>query len=115
MKSEYVVQRQSPATKAVCQEVVDIFAEAVARAAKGSASCHLRKTVGAEVLGMTACPCAQEIMKEEVRRELAKAGLSEQAAFDLAESCRWPPTTRGEGAAYPWRSTTGAASPSTRS
>lgn len=98
MKSEYVVQRQSPATKAVCQEVVDIFAEAVARAAKGSASCHLRKTVGAEVLGMTACPCAQEIMKEEVRRELAKAGLSEQAAFDLAE--RLPVAThnqRGRG------------------
>jgi GTP cyclohydrolase-4 len=85
MKSEYIVRRQSPVTKAVCQEVVDIFAEAVARAGKGSDSCHLRKTVGAEVLGMTACPCAQEIMKEEVRRELAGAGLSEQAARDLAE------------------------------
>jgi len=98
MKSEYIVRRQSPVTKAVCQEVVDIFAEAVARAGKGSDSCHLRKTVGAEVLGMTACPCAQEIMKEEVRRELAGAGLSEQAARDLAE--RLPVAThnqRGRG------------------
>lgn len=32
MKSEYIVRRQTPVTKANGQEVVDIFAEAVARA-----------------------------------------------------------------------------------
>ena len=32
MKSEYIVRRQTPVTKVTCQEVVDIFAEAVARA-----------------------------------------------------------------------------------
>ena len=69
-------------TKVNCQEVVDIFAEAVARAGPTG---YVRKTVGAEVLGMTACPCAQEIMKEQVRQELAKAGLSPEAASDLTE------------------------------
>jgi GTP cyclohydrolase-4 len=95
MKSEYIVRRQTPVTKVNCQEVVDIFAEAVARAGPAG---YVRKTVGAEVLGMTACPCAQEIMKEEVRQELAKAGLSVQAAAELAE--RLPVAThnqRGRG------------------
>jgi GTP cyclohydrolase IV len=95
MKSEYIVRRQTPVTKVNCQEVVDIFAEAVARAGPAG---YVRKTVGAEVLGMTACPCAQEIMKEQVRRELNKAGLSMQAAAELAE--RLPVAThnqRGRG------------------
>lgn len=96
MKSEYIVRRQTPVTKANCQEVVDIFAEAIAKA--GPNGGNVRKTVGAEVLGMTACPCAQEIMKEEVRKELAKLGISEQAISDLAE--RLPIAThnqRGRG------------------
>ena len=95
MKSEYIVRRQTPVTKINCQEVVDIFAEAVARAGPAG---YVRKTVGAEVLGMTACPCAQEIMKEQVRQELAKAGLSMQAAAELSE--RLPIAThnqRGRG------------------
>ena len=95
MKSEYIVRRQTPVTKANGQEVVDIFAEAVARAGPAG---YLRKTVGAEVLGMTACPCAQEIMKEEVREELAKLGISEKKASDLAD--RLPIAThnqRGRG------------------
>jgi GTP cyclohydrolase-4 len=95
MKSEYIVRRQTPVTKVNCQEVVDIFAEAVARAGPAG---YVRKTVGAEVLGMTACPCAQEIMKEQVRQELTKAGLSLQASAELAE--RLPVAThnqRGRG------------------
>jgi GTP cyclohydrolase-4 len=93
MKSEYIVRRLTPVTKVTCQEVVDIFAEAVA-----SAEGDLRKSVGAEVLGTTACPCAQEIMREQVRLELAKLGLSEKEAMDFAE--RFPVAThnqRGRG------------------
>ena len=54
--------------------------------------------MGAEVLGTTACPCAQEIMKEQTRMELAKAGLSEAVVSDLLE--RLPVAThnqRGRG------------------
>jgi GTP cyclohydrolase-4 len=95
MKSEYIVHRQTPVTRVTCQEVVDIFAEAVARAGPNG---YLRKTVGAEVLGMTACPCAQEIMKEQVREELARAGLTKELAHDITE--RLPVAThnqRGRG------------------
>ncbi len=74
MKSEYIVKRQTPATKVNCQEVVDIFAEAMATS--GSPP-HVRKLVGAEVVGTTACPCAQEIVREQMRRELIGMGLRE--------------------------------------
>jgi GTP cyclohydrolase-4 len=95
MNSEYIVYRQTPVTKVTCQEVVDIFAEAVARAGPAG---YLKKTVGAEVLGTTACPCAQEIVKDQLRQELTKLSVSEEAARDLLE--RIPVAThnqRGRG------------------
>lgn len=82
MKSEYIVKRQTPATRVNCQEVVDIFAEAVAE--KGP-PVHLRKTVGAEVVGTTACPCAQEIVKEEIKEELQKLGVCEEDSQHFAD------------------------------
>jgi GTP cyclohydrolase IV len=82
MKSEYIVRRQTPVTKVTCQEVVDIFAEAMAKADSVG---FLKKTVGAEVLGITACPCAQEILKEQVRRELINLGLNSNNAAQFAE------------------------------
>lgn len=95
MKSEYVVKRQTPVTKVNCQEVVDIFAEAVARAGPSG---YLKKKVGAEVLGTTACPCAQEIMRDQVRQELARLGVSADDAESFAS--RLPVAThnqRGRG------------------
>ena len=93
MKSEYVVRRQTPVTKVTCQEVVDIFAEAVAETGG-----YLKKTVGAEVLGTTACPCAQEIVKDQMLRELAKLGVAPEDAAGFIE--RLPVAThnqRGRG------------------
>lgn len=95
MKSEYVVRRQTPFTKVTCQEVVDIFAEAVA---KSGPSGYLTKTVGAEVLGTTACPCAQEIMRDQIRQELSSLGISPKDVEEFAE--RLPVAThnqRGRG------------------
>lgn len=72
MKSEYVLKRETPATKLNCQEVVNIFAEA--KAIRGKIL-TIRKLVGAEVLGITACPCAQEIMVDKARKELKMLGV----------------------------------------
>ncbi len=82
MKSEYIVRRQTPFTKVTCQEVVDIFAEATALAGPSG---YVKKSVGAEVLGTTACPCAQEIIREQVRQELAKHGIGPEDAAQIAE------------------------------
>jgi GTP cyclohydrolase-4 len=77
MKSEYVVKRESPATKMECQEVVDIFAESTAIRGKND-SITVNKLIGAEVMGMTACPCAQEIMRENAQNELLSLGIDEK-------------------------------------
>lgn len=95
MKSEYIVRRQTPVTRVTCQEVVDIFAEAEAQAGPSG---YLKKTVGAEVLGTTACPCAQEILRDQVRQELLGLGISRKDAEGLLE--RLPVAThnqRGRG------------------
>ncbi len=72
MRSEYVLKRETPQTKIKCQEVVNIFAEAKAIRDKNRT---VRKLVGAEVLGITACPCAQEIMREKAENELKSLGV----------------------------------------
>ncbi len=77
MRSEYVVKRESPATKMECQEVVDIFAESTAIRGKND-SITVNKLIGAEVMGMTACPCAQEIMRENAQNELLALGIDEK-------------------------------------
>ncbi|HIE30820.1 MAG TPA: GTP cyclohydrolase I FolE2 [Methanosarcinales archaeon] len=77
MSSEYVVKRETPVTQMRCQGVADIFAEAVATRSDGTIL--VRKLVGAEVLGMTACPCAQEIMRDRARKELFDLGIPEAA------------------------------------
>ena len=65
MRSEYVIKRKTPVTHLHCQETVDIFADATVE--RGD---KIMKMIGAEVLGMTACPCAQEIMREKAITEL---------------------------------------------
>ncbi len=82
LKSEYVVKRESPSTKMECQEVVDIFAEAIAMR-EDVENIVVKKLIGAEVVGMTACPCAQEIMRDNARKELESIGVEDRkiAAF----------------------------------
>jgi GTP cyclohydrolase-4 len=72
MRSEYIVKRETPVTKIKCQEVVNVFAEA--KATRGN-DLIVRKMIGAEVLGITACPCAQEIMRDKAKKELKSLGV----------------------------------------
>ncbi|WP_370571687.1 GTP cyclohydrolase MptA [Methanomethylovorans sp.] len=74
LKSEYVIKRESPSTKMECQEVVEIFAEAKA-SREDSENISITKLIGAEVVGMTACPCAQEIMTDNARKQLEEIGV----------------------------------------
>lgn len=74
LKSEYVIKRESPSTKMECQEVVEIFAESKA-SREAAENISITKLIGAEVVGMTACPCAQEIMTDNARKQLEEIGV----------------------------------------
>jgi GTP cyclohydrolase-4 len=68
MRSEFMVKRETPVSHTVCHEVVKVHARAIAR--RTFREPIVRKSIGAEVTGMTACPCAQNIMKERAMRVL---------------------------------------------
>lgn len=85
MKSEYIVKRITPVNKIKCQQVVDIFAEATAER-NGDNTVSVKKMVGAEVIGLTACPCAQEITRDKAINELRKLNVDEKAIFRFLEN-----------------------------
>jgi GTP cyclohydrolase-4 len=95
MRSEYIIKRETPMTKIKCQEVVNIFAEA--RAIRGE-ELDVRKLVGAEVLGITACPCAQEIMRDKAKNELKALGVKDGVIREFLNRVPMPThNQRGRG------------------
>ncbi len=73
MRSEFMVKRETPVSHTSCHEVVKVHARAVAR--RTFRSPIVRKSIGAEVMGMTACPCAQNIVKERAEHVLQSLGV----------------------------------------
>jgi GTP cyclohydrolase IV len=75
MDSELIVKRKTPQTELRSQKVVKVFAKAVAQR---GANIDVRKIIGAEVIGITACPCAQEIMRASAEEELHRLEIPQQ-------------------------------------
>jgi GTP cyclohydrolase-4 len=73
MKSEFMVKRETPVSHTACHEVVKVHARAIAR--RTFREPIVRKSIGAEVTGMTACPCAQNIMKDRANNVLSGLGI----------------------------------------
>lgn len=73
MRSEFMVKRETPVSHTTCHEVVKVHARAIAK--RTFRDPIVRKSIGAEVTGMTACPCAQNIMKERANQVLEKLGV----------------------------------------
>jgi GTP cyclohydrolase IV len=76
MDSELIVKRRTPKTQVMSQKVVKVFARAVAERNE-----KVKKVIGAEVVGITACPCAQELMKTRAEAELRNLQI-EQSKID---------------------------------
>jgi GTP cyclohydrolase-4 len=74
MVSELIMRKKTPITSQKTQEVVKIFSEAQ-RWKDG----RERVMIGVEVDGITACPCAQELVRSKAALELEKAGFSGEA------------------------------------
>ncbi|CCJ36300.1 hypothetical protein BN140_1377 [Methanoculleus bourgensis MS2] len=75
MRSQFMVRRETPVSETSCHEVVNVHASAIAQRNDGSPI--IRKSIGAEVTGMTACPCAQNIMKDHALHVLENLGVAE--------------------------------------
>ena len=68
METDFMHIEKSPATKNETQEMSILKAKAVGFRKDGKII--IRKMVGAEVIGMTVCPCAQESVKEADKAKL---------------------------------------------
>ncbi|WP_297827871.1 GTP cyclohydrolase MptA [uncultured Methanobrevibacter sp.] len=69
MTTDFMFMRESPVTKNKTQEMAKLLAKAVGfRDDDGNVS--IRKSVGAELIGMTVCPCAQESVRESDKNKL---------------------------------------------
>ncbi|MCK9298996.1 MAG: GTP cyclohydrolase MptA [Methanoculleus sp.] len=75
MRSQFMVRRETPVSETSCHEVVNVHARAIAQRNEGNPI--IRKSIGAEVTGMTACPCAQNIMKDHALHVLENLDVAE--------------------------------------
>jgi GTP cyclohydrolase-4 len=72
MKSEYMMVKRTPVTNMRCQDEIAIFAKA-----KAIRDGNIRKCIGAEIIGMTVCPCTQEMIREKAIEELRGMNLEQ--------------------------------------
>ncbi|MEM4246430.1 MAG: GTP cyclohydrolase MptA [Candidatus Bathyarchaeia archaeon] len=71
-RGEAIFERRAPKSRMTSYESCDIIATAVAwRKPDGEADVERKIEVG--VTGVTACPCAQEILRDEARMEILKS------------------------------------------
>ncbi|MBZ9571439.1 GTP cyclohydrolase I FolE2 [Methanobrevibacter sp. TMH8] len=68
MISDFMFLKKSPVTKNSTQEMTKLVAKAIGYRDEGEIK--IRKSIGAEVIGMTVCPCAQESVMEADRVKL---------------------------------------------
>ena len=72
--------KPAPASGTPTQEIYTLFGSAVA-SARGT-----RRLIGVQAQGMTACPCAQEMVTERSRERLEEQGFSETEIAQVFES-----------------------------
>lgn len=68
MKSDLMIVKKSPVTGLKTQEMTNIIADATGL--RDGEEIVIRRMIGAEVIGMTACPCAQESVRETSKKKL---------------------------------------------
>lgn len=73
MESELILIRKTPKTRQRTQEVVKIFCRSSRSKDEGK-----KIFIGAEVPGMTSCPCAQELVKSRAEEQLKESFDQEQ-------------------------------------
>ena len=76
IKSEAYFRERAPVTSAVSYEVFQIILEATA--SKLDDDIDVKRFLGARVTGLTACPCAKEMVRE-IYRSVSNGGIAEDA------------------------------------
>jgi GTP cyclohydrolase IV len=78
--ARYPENKPAPASGSLTQEIYTLFGSAVASAS------GTRRLVGVQAQGMTACPCAQEMVMERSQDRLRDAGFDEDEVARVFEA-----------------------------
>jgi GTP cyclohydrolase IV len=78
--AHYPEHKQAPASGSSTQELYKLYGSAVA-SARGT-----RRLVGVEAQGMTACPCAQELVMDRSHERLSEQGFTEDEIARVFEA-----------------------------
>ncbi|MFB6161295.1 MAG: GTP cyclohydrolase MptA [Haloferacaceae archaeon] len=84
MEAEYVVHEDAPASGLPSQSTVDVIASATAT------EDGTREEIGAEVTGMTVCPCSQGMSEARARETLDDLGVDEAVAEEFLDRVPQP-------------------------
>ena len=69
MTTDFMFMKESPVTKNKTQEMAQLKAKAIG-IRDDDGNVDIRKSIGAELIGMTVCPCAQESVRESDKTKL---------------------------------------------
>jgi GTP cyclohydrolase-4 len=84
MTAELVVREDTPASELATQSTIDIIASAVATE-EGT-----HEEIGAEVVGMTVCPCSQGMSTSRAREALLGLGVEDEVIESFLEAVPQP-------------------------
>ena len=84
LESRYVIPRQAPGQTFSVKEPYDLLATAVAT--RDEKNVTVTRAIGARVLGFTACPCTQELLRTLTRDRLKKLGYETKKIEEVLEN-----------------------------
>jgi GTP cyclohydrolase-4 len=84
MEAEFIVREETPASELSTQSTATIIASAVATE-EGT-----REEIGAEVVGMTVCPCSQGMSASRAREALFDLGVDDDTVEQFLDSVPQP-------------------------
>jgi GTP cyclohydrolase-4 len=80
MEAELMLQDETPASERPTQGNADIIASATAQEGKPT-----REEIGARVVGMTVCPCSQQMMEGSAMEKLRDLGVGESEVKEFLQ------------------------------
>ncbi len=99
MTSDFMFMKESPVTRNITQEMAQLKAKAVGLR-DDNGNIEIRKSIGAELIGMTVCPCAQESVRESDKTKLLEF-LDEETTQKVLDTVTFAShNQRGVGTIY---------------
>jgi len=83
-RGEAIFKQRTPKTKSLSYESFKIIAKAIAER-RSNGSIHTRRMIGIGLIGITACPCAREVVKKIAEGEMEKLDLTKDKMKKILE------------------------------